>query len=484
MDILPIAAVREEDTPLVGQDLVALSKLLHNGFPIPDGLVVTPPSFKFKTVIEHFQFKEREVFEQSLHLVRQEISKIPPPQEFISALAKRKIDIQKVWSSLLTSWFDEVRSKIWREGFSPNLTSDLRAKPVFFLKKTTVFGEAYFDYRNNLAHIVVSRGTLPLEVEQELDSLTKRADKKLYLQHTYKWVVESSAKEKRKKLYLVGVGQFTQYYRGEETHKYSQAAKIQKEKNHVLKIFLNAKKGDKITSADGIILKSDSSDDFDTKLIQLINVSTTIFPSPVILRLPDMQDSFGGVRGTLRLVHNKAMLKSEADSVVFARHKKGLINISVAVPFVRSVFEFMQIKRELAALQIARKASLKLWVEFCVPENILNIEDYCSAGFDGVILNLDELAAWIGGFDHNLPESIFYKKGVSALSKFLEGSLKILHKSRLPVIATGSLVLHDDVLACLLKEGLWGISVSPVEQAGISEYVSFMEKRMIRSRMA
>jgi hypothetical protein len=60
----------------------------------------------------------------------------------------------------------------------------------------------------------------------------------------------------------------------------------------------------------------------------------------------------------------------------------------------------MQLKRELAVKKLVRKNSLQLWMEVAVPENIVNIEDYLLAGIDGVVLNIDELAAHLNGYDH------------------------------------------------------------------------------------
>src|ERR1051326_5912989 len=125
IEVLPIKAIREEDLPLLGKALINLSKLYQLDLPIAEGIIVIPPEVRFKTIIEHYQKLGKEVFEQSLHIVKAEVNKIPVPEELDKVLKSQKIDSQKVWFELLETWLAESRSKIWREGFSPDLARSL-----------------------------------------------------------------------------------------------------------------------------------------------------------------------------------------------------------------------------------------------------------------------------------------------------------------------------------------------------------------------
>src|SRR4051812_49376726 len=98
MTVLPLRSLREEDMPLVGRNLFNLAKLSHLAFPVPEGLVVVPPTIKLQTILEHYEFKDKEVFEQKLIILKKEIQKIDPPHELIEALVRTKIDIQELWS--------------------------------------------------------------------------------------------------------------------------------------------------------------------------------------------------------------------------------------------------------------------------------------------------------------------------------------------------------------------------------------------------
>lgn len=223
---------------------------------------------------------------------------------------------------------------------------------------------------------------------------------------------------------------------------------------------------------------------FEQKVFKLVEAAESYPNLSVVYKLSDLVEKRNGVRGSLRLLHQQSLLKEDVEVVKFARNKKNLLNVVLAVPFTRSLHEFLKIKRDLASLGIARKGSLKLWFEVCVPENIINIEDYLTAGLDGVIINLDELASLLGGFDPGEPESVFYKAEVSALVKFISDALKILQKAKIPTLVCGSLSLHDEILEMLFERGVTGIIADFVAASSLNEHLSFVEKRLIRRRLS
>ena len=79
MDILPINQIVDEDVTIVGVGLVNLAKLNQFKLSVPDGIVVLPPDFRLRTILKHFDLEHKEVFEQSLEIIKQELIKIPVP---------------------------------------------------------------------------------------------------------------------------------------------------------------------------------------------------------------------------------------------------------------------------------------------------------------------------------------------------------------------------------------------------------------------
>ncbi|MBI2334699.1 hypothetical protein HYU96_02760 [Candidatus Daviesbacteria bacterium] len=211
-------------------------------------------------------------------------------------------------------------------------------------------------------------------------------------------------------------------------------------------------------------------------------VEAAVFPEvPVLVKLADKSEGMGKVRGTLRLLHQKSLFDPLTEAILFARNKKGLSNVHIVIPFIRSPQELMQIKRDLAVKKLMRKNSLQIWMEAATPENIINLEEYLLAGVDGVVLNLDELIAHFAGFDHQEPELMFYKRQVTGLLKFLEDSLKLLHKSKKPFLASGSIVLDPEVLEFLVEKGVYGVVVERYEAPSVKDLLHQVEKKHILS---
>ena len=217
-------------------------------------------------------------------------------------------------------------------------------------------------------------------------------------------------------------------------------------------------------------------------VLRLVDSALTFPDLPILFKLADKSEGMGKVRGTLRLLHQNSLFDPMIEALDFVRHKKGLTNIHIVIPFVRTQNEFLQIKRELAVKKLSRKNSLELWLEVCTPENIINLEDYLIAGLDGVVLNLDELVAYLNGFDTTQEELLFYKNEVGGLLKFLEDGLKLLHKSKTPFIVVGSLSLYPEVLEFLVEKGVYGVVIERYEAHSAHDLLHQVERRIILRR--
>jgi hypothetical protein len=483
MEILPIKSIREEDGPLVGSSLLNLAKLYHFGLPVAQGIIVLAPEIKLKTVLEHFHLKDREVFEQSLILFRSEVQKIEIPINLEAILKRHKIDPKKIWYNLLENWISQIRSRIFREGFSSAVTSNLSSQPVFFTKKVTVSGEAYFD--DSLGHSIykLHHGSLTHAEIDKLDEVIIKANKKLFLPQTLHFIVDEGLK-------IVKVSPFTQ---PSEIQDHVASSKYQGEyKKEILqqipkssvKVFLDLSESlSSVQSIDGVIVNGEKIPDSEMRKAKLAESASEFNHLPVIYKLPDILDANSDLRGTLRLIHNPELLKKEAECFLYVRNKKRLFNCQIAVPFIRSVNEFLQIKRDLASEGISRKGMLKLWVEFAVPENIINIEEYILAGFDGAIINLDQISLLLSGFNTNSKENTFAEKQVSSLLNFIEDGVKLLRRSNIPVIFSGSLSLHDETMKFLFDKGVFGLCVDLVSISHIHDQLKFVESHQMKHKM-
>lgn len=498
IEVLPVRILTDEDAPVFGSLNVALGKLQRTGLPVGPGVVITAPNLKLKTVLESFDFGSEEVFEQSLNLVKKEINATPVPEDLYKELGKHKKfllngevleSVKNVWFTLLGIWIDQIKERLWKDGFYPGITQGLDPQIVIFLKKIENWGSAYFDPMQDDTVINITRGSLHPNDLKKLDEIVREANKKLFIPHEYEWIIDGGVKLTKVLQYtpasvIPSVSEESQDFKPRDS---SPSVQNDKKTKSTVKVFLDLSTGLVIErEVDGIYIASEKifdlnkpKDSFEDMVFKLIESAAAFPGSPILFKLADKSEGMGRIRGALRLLHQKSLFEPMLDALDFTRHKRGINNIHIVVPFVRNQSEFLQIKRELAVKKLGRKASLKHWLEVAVPENIINIEDYLVAGLDGVVLNLDELISYLNGFDKQEGELTFYKNDVESLIKFLEDGIRLLHKSKVPFIALGSSSLNLKVLDFLIEKGVYGIVIERFEAPSAHDLLHQAEKRMI-----
>ncbi len=509
IEILPIKLLTDEDGLIFGSLNINLAKLARMGFPVAPGVVITAPEFKLKTVLEHYDFGAKEIIEQSLTLVKKELASIPIPLQlqketkgvkYFFLNDEVKSSAKQVWQVLIAIWLDEIKKRLWKDGFYPGITQNLDAQVVIFIKKIDAAGNAFFDFLQDDVIINIKKGKLHPNDQKKIFDLVKLANKKLFIPHDYEWILDGGVK-------LVGIKPYTPDPIITSTIGESQSptrialSQVPRndKMNSAVKVFLDLSSSliiDK--NIDGIYICSEKifdlnnpTDSFEDLVFKIVESAKTFPDSPVFLKLADVSEGMsdgrqgmGKVRGALRLLHQKSLFDPVTDALSFARHKKGLTNIHIVIPFIRGVQELLQLKRELATKKLMRKNSLQIWMEVCIPENIINLEDYLIAGVDGVVLNLDELISFLNGFDKTCDEMTFYKKEVTGLLKFLDDGLKLLHKSKVRFLAYGSLTLHPQVLDFLVEKGVYGVVAEKYEAPSAKDLLYQTEKRIILGRSA
>ncbi|MDD5147187.1 MAG: hypothetical protein PHV63_01385 [Candidatus Daviesbacteria bacterium] len=493
IEVLPIRLLTDEDAPIFGSLNLNLAKLFRSGVPVGSGLVVTPPQFKLKTVLENYDFGTKEVFQQSLTLVKKEIRSIPVPDVLINGVnsihrnfllnGEKISSIKDLWLKLLSIWIEQIENKLWNSGFYPGITGGLDPQIVIFVKKMESSGNAYYDQLQGDVEVQVKTGKLHPNDLKKIVEIVRAADKKLFIPHEYEWILDGEVK-------LVGLKPYTLPVTIEPASMVVAPRGTPCEARSAVKVFLDlSTEFATLENVDGIYIASEKifdpdnpSESFENLVSRVVESAISFPDSPIFLKLADKSEGMGKVRGTLRLLHQKSLFDPLAKVLDFARHKKDLTNVHIVVPFVRGVNELLKMKRDLAVRKLSRKNSLQLWMEVAVPENIINLEDYLVAGIDGVVLNLEELASYLNGVDSSQEDLVFYKSEVSGLLKFLEDGIKILHKSKVPFIVYGSLLLSPKVLEFLVEKGVYGVVVEKYEAHSAKDLLNQAEKRMILKR--
>lgn len=497
-EVLPIRLLTDEDAPIFGSVNILLGKLARVGLPVAPGMVVTAPNLKLKTILEHHNFGSKEVFTQSLTLVQTEINKIPLPEVLAAEIKKHKHFLlagkqakgsKQLWLMMLNIWLDQIKERLWRSGFYQGITENLDPQIVIFIsrgknlfgKKLKAMGKAFFDPIQDDVQVIVQAGKLLPADLKKLGEVVHLANKKLLIPYEYEWILDGGLK-------LVAVAPYTPKI----ATAVSQSAVISPSKQSAqiksaVRVFLDLSTGFTLEkNVDGVFIASEKifdlnkpQDSFESLVFRVVESALTFPNSPILFKLADKSEGMGKIRGSLRLLHQKSLFNPLMEVLDFARHKKGLLNVHIVVPFVRGVGELLQIKRELATKKLMRKASLQIWMEAAAPENIVNLENYLVGGIDGVVLNLNELIAHFNGFDPMEGNLVFYKNEVEGLLKFLEDGIRLLHKSKVPFIAYGSLILDPKVLEFLVERGVLGVVVEKYEAHSANDLLNQTEKRII-----
>lgn len=496
LEVLPIKLLSEDDALIFGKLNVEFGKLSRGSLSVADGFVVTPPTFKLQTVLNHYMLGNRELIEQSLVLVRKELQKQPIPQEVSHEIRKNESffvegksfsDIQSLWHFLIDLWLDEIKSKIWKYGFSPDLTKNLTPQIVSFVKKVAAYGEAYFDEITGEVVVNIKQGDLDPGQHKELTDIIQAANKKLLIKHSYQWILDSKIK-------LIGINFYTP---NEETviikkspHEIVSVATDTKRIAGVTKVFLDLSNGFVIEkNVDGAfiaaekIINLNNKDSFEELAFKLTETAKSLEDKKVLFKLPDIPETLGGVRGSLRLLHQESLLNPIVKIIKFLKKEKKLGNVQILIPFLRHSNEYKMIKKKLADEGINQDHDLQFWIEFTVGENLLNIEEYLKEGIDGVVLNLDELIGSLYGFNHTEDHFAYLKKEINGLTKFLGENIKKLKKEKVPVLAYGSLVYDISLLEYLVHEGINGVIVERYEALSMSELLYKLEKKMVLKKL-
>jgi hypothetical protein len=377
----------------------------------------------------------------------------------------------------------QIKNKIWREGFNQPLNSALSAKAVFFVSQKVEVVEAYLDQGSKEA-IIQCHSKLTLNETDKIIKTAVEGDKRLFLPQVYTFV------RSNQEINLIAVRPYTHSVETtDEQMVVAPQAKVEKIIKTTVKVFVNLTSGfANVGQVDGLIMEAerftqaDVSDPSFEKLVFRLTEAASLTSRTVIFRLPDILTQ-GDVTGSLRLINQKSLLTQSVEAFNFVRNKRGLINIALGVPTVKSSLEFTSIKRELSSMGVTRKGLLQLWLEISVPENLINIEEYLEVGLDGVILNLDRLHQAICGY--NVDEGEFYKHQVKTLLNFLQPSLKHLHKNRIPILVTGQMTLNSDVLHFLIEQGAWGVVVNSILEAEhLPEHLQWVEKRVFSKKVS
>ena len=182
----------------------------------------------------------------------------------------------------------------------------------------------YFDPLSDDSIINVGLGKPHANDLRKIHDLVLEANKKLFIPHEYDWIVDRGVKLTGIKPYTLPVipanaGIYTNK-QSFSTNKWIPFRRTSDQvrddiKKSTVKIFLDLSNGLVVDKeADGVFIASEkifdlnkSRDSFENLVFKLVESSLSFPHSPILLKLADISEGMGKVRGSLRLLHQKSL---------------------------------------------------------------------------------------------------------------------------------------------------------------------------------
>ena len=210
-------------------------------------------------------------------------------------------------------------------------------------------------------------------------------------------------------------------------------------------------------------------------------IAAAFFPKEVIVRLSDFKtneyrslvggENFErvednpmlGFRGALRYISDefRRAFEMECEALNVVRKEFGLTNISLLIPFVRTVDEAKKVLVSLALQGLERSKELKIYMMCELPSNCV-LADQFLALFDGFSLGTNDLTQLCLGADRdNAAVARDFDETDEAVKNLVRLAVKAAKRSGKYVGACG-VRAEDEVFArWLIAEGVTTLSVSP-----------------------
>ncbi len=187
-----------------------------------------------------------------------------------------------------------------------------------------------------------------------------------------------------------------------------------------------------------------------------------------------------GQRGAYRYqVHPQLFeLELAALGTVLAR---GLDNLRLLIPFVRSVEEFRFCRQRVEAAGLRRQAAFQLWIMAEVPSVLLLMADYVEAGVQGFSIGTNDLTQLLLGVDRDdaaLAQT--YTAQHPAVRRAIAQILQTARQHRVPCAVCGQAVVDfPDLIADWVQAGATALVVEPEAIAATQRALYQAEQQLL-----
>jgi len=180
---------------------------------------------------------------------------------------------------------------------------------------------------------------------------------------------------------------------------------------------------------------------------------------------PEEENPMIGFRGASRYISEsfRECFDMECEALKYVRDKMGLTNVSIMIPFVRTLDEARQVTELLKENGIERgKNGLKIIMMCELPSNALMADEFLEY-FDGFSIGSNDLTQLTLGLDRDsaLIAHLFDERD-PAIKKLLSMAIQACHKQGKYIGICGQGPSdHPDLAKWLMEEGIESVSLNP-----------------------
>ncbi|MFM7424635.1 MAG: putative PEP-binding protein [Elainella sp.] len=195
-----------------------------------------------------------------------------------------------------------------------------------------------------------------------------------------------------------------------------------------------------------------------------LNSSTNSSTASEALEPPVNGVSMLGVRGSLGFQLYPELLQVQL-LALRQLQQQGLTNLSLVLPFVRTVEEFCFCRQQVEQAGLYESPQFQLWIMAEVPSVLLLLPDYAAAGVEGIAIGLNDLTQLLLGVDRDQPQmAAAFDPSHLAVQRAIQQLIQTATQLNLPCSVCGQgFQQRPQLLANLLDWGVTAVSVEPRE---------------------
>jgi len=226
-------------------------------------------------------------------------------------------------------------------------------------------------------------------------------------------------------------------------------------------------------------------------------IAAAFYPRPVIVRLSDFKSNeyaallggeyyepkeenpMIGFRGAIRYpsVEFSDAFAMECEALLLARESMGLSNISIMIPFVRTVDEGRRVIEMMASHGLKRgQAGLKIYLMCEIPANVLLAEQFLEL-CDGFSIGSNDLTQLTLGVDRDSSLLADYDERNEAVMKLIEMAIEACHKADKYIGICGQAASDfPEITQFLVEKHITSISLNPDSIVEMTHVIYEMEQ--------